>query len=269
MNYNYTNCYESKEERINAIAEDILKEYPNLGNLAIEAAKLEKPFGRVHEDYSQYSEQENHINRLIDIVIVTEDKQEFQNEYSKACEDLLKNYESWKRNFTYANPNEQEVYLVMQKYDEHIKDKEVSLITFEQASVEQQKRRKEKDMKRKADILRNKIPNLGEIADEVIKLEEESNIWIRFQENDIIRLVYIIKLTEFRKEYVEIYNDALKRLSEMYSNWVEYETKYMSEEKEMVVEMMNRFNTHLNDINKPIATYAEIRQEFLEQKKVK
>ena len=39
MNYNYTAYYKTDEERINAIAEDILREYPNLWNLDIESAK--------------------------------------------------------------------------------------------------------------------------------------------------------------------------------------------------------------------------------------
>ena len=51
------------------------------------------------------------------------------------------------------------------------------LITFGQAVVEQVKIRKEKELKRKADILRNNFTKLGEIADEVISLEEESGIW--------------------------------------------------------------------------------------------
>ena len=268
MNYNYTAYYKTDEERIKAISEDILSEYPNLGNLAIEAAKLEQPFGRVHEDYDQFSDDENHINRLIDIVIVTEGKPEFQTEYKRACEDLLKNYENWRRNFTYANPEEQSVYLVMQNFYQHTQDKEVPLITVNQASIEQAKKRKEKELKHKADILRNKFPILGKIADEVIKLEDESGIWIRFQENDIIRLVYAIKLMEGKEEYAEVYSDTLKKLSEMYSNWLKYETYYMDEEKEMVVEMMNRLSAHLEDKNIPISTYAEIKEEFSETKKL-
>ena len=100
MNYNYTAYYKTEEERINAIVEDILREYPNLGSLAVDAAKLEQQFGRVHEDYDQFSDDENHINRLIDIVIVTEGKPEFEAEYKKACEDLLNSYNRWRRNFT-------------------------------------------------------------------------------------------------------------------------------------------------------------------------
>lgn len=269
MNYNYTAYYKTEEERISAIAEDILREYPNLGSLAIEAAKLEKPFGRVHEDYDQFSNYENHINRLIDIVIVTEGNPKFKEEYKKACQDLLKSYNSWRKNFTYANPEEQSVYLVMQTFSKHMENDEIPLITVNQASIEQAKKRKEKELKAKADILRSQFPKLGKIADEVIKLEDESNIWIRFQENDIIRLVYAIKLTEGKEEYADVYSDTLKQLTEMYSNWLKHETYYMSEEKEMVVEMMNRLNAHLEDKNIPISTYAEIKEEFTTQNKTK
>ena len=270
MNYNYTAYYETDEERINAIAEDILREYPNLGNLAIDAAKLEQPFGRAHEDYAQFSDDENHINRLIDIVIVTEGKPEFQEEYKKAREDLLESYSRWRRNFTYANPEEQSVYLVMQKFNEHLENKEIPLITVNQATIEQRKALKEKELKSKANSLRNDFPKLGEIADEVIKLEDESGIWIRWIENDIIRLVTIIKLTEDRENCEEIYFEALERLKNMYSKWTQNEIKWhISEEQQMVIEMMNRLNAHLEDKSIPISTYAEIKEELSTQKKTK
>ena len=267
MNYNYTAYYKTEEERINAITEDILREYPKLGEFAREAAKLEQPFGRVHEDYDQFSDQENHINRLIDIVIVTEGKPEFQNEYKKACDDLIKNYQSWRRNFTYANPEEQSVYLVMQKFNEHLNDENQPLMTVKEATMEQRRILKEKELKQKADMLRKKIPNLNQVADEVIKLEDESGFWIRFQENDIIRLVTIIKLTENKDGYYEVYEQSLKKLMDMYSKWLKCETYYMNEEKQLVIEMVNRLNEHLEDKNIPILTYAEIKEEFSKQKR--
>lgn len=270
MDYNYTAYYKTEEERINAIVEDILREYPNLGSLAVEAAKLERPFGRVHEDYDRFSDDENHINRLIDIVIVTEEKPEFQAEYKKACEDLLKSYNSWSKNFSYANPEEQSVYLVMQKFYEHSKNKKVPLMTVNQAAIEQRKVLKEKELKCKADILRKDFPKLGEIADEVIKMEDESGIWIRWIENDIIRLVTIIKLTEDRENCEEIYFEAMERLKDMYTKWSQNEIKWhVSEEQQMVIEMINRLNSHLNDKNIPISTYAEIKEEFSRQRKTK
>ena len=268
MDYNYTAYYKTDEERINAIVKDILKEYPNLGNLAIDAAKLESPFGMGHEDEAQFSDYENCINRLIDIVIVTEGKPEFQKEYEKACKDLLTSYRDWRTNFTYANPEEQPVYLVMQRFNEHLQNKEVPFMTVNQASAELIKLRKEKDMKEKADWLRSDFPKLGAIADEVIKLEDESGIWIRWVENDIIRLVTIVKLTEDREDSKEIYSEALKRLNNKYSEWTQNEIKgNISEEQQMVIEMMNRLRAHLQDKSIPISTYAEIREESLAHKK--
>lgn len=261
MNYNYTAYYKTDEERINAIAEDILKEYPNLGELATEAAKMETPFGRAHEDYEGFSDQENHINRLIDIIIVTEGKKEFQAEYEKAYQDLLKNYESWKRNFTYANPEEQPAYLIIEMFKKHQNDQNVQLMTYGQASAEQRRRAKEKELKRKSDALRSEFPGLGQVADEVIKLEEESGFWIRFQENDIIRLVTIIKLIEGNNEYTEVYKKVLQVLEEKYTNWLKYETNYMSEEKKLIIEMMDKLKAHIEDNSVPISLYYELSQE--------
>lgn len=269
MDYKYTAYYENAEERIKAISEEILSEYPNLGILAIEAAQLETPFGRVNADYENFAEQENHINRLINIVIVTEGKPEFQEEYRKACADLLKNYESWEKCFSYANPEEQTVYMLMQKFKQHINNPQVPLMTYKEATDEQQKNRKEKNLKRAADVLRSKIPGLGAVADEVIRQEDESGIHLRFQENDIIRLVSIIKLIEKQPEYAEVYNNVLGQLKETYAQWLECETSVMWEEKNMVVEMMNRFSAHLENEIAPIVIYAEIKKEFEEAKKSK
>ena len=168
MKYNYTAYYETDEERFKAIEEDILSEYPRLGELAMEAAKMEKPFWRVHEDYDSFSNQENHINRLIDIVIVTEGKPEYQEEYQRACQDLIKNYSSWEREFTYANPEEQGVYLVMQRFYEHQKDKSKPLIILKEAVKIQRERATQKLLNDRSKILRAKYPLLGkEITDEM------------------------------------------------------------------------------------------------------
>lgn len=267
MQYNYTAYYETEEERIQAIVADIYREYPNLGLLAEVAARMETPFGRVHEDYDQFSDQENHINRLIDIIIVTEGKPKYQAEYDKACRDLQRYYASWEESFTYANPEEQASYLVMQQFEAHLKDKNVPLYTYKEASQEQGKRRKQKDQQRKADMLRYQYPKLGELADEVIRLEEESGIWIRFQENDIIRLVYIIKLAEEKPEYADLYYESITQLNEMYADWLKYETSYMSDDKQLIVAMMERLNEHLQNKNVPIATFPEIKKERLAQTK--
>ena len=88
MNYNDTTNYKNEQERIKSIAEDILSEYSNLGFLALEVAKLENPFGIVHDDYNRFNNEENNINRLNNIVIVTEGKPEFYSE----CKKLVRVY---------------------------------------------------------------------------------------------------------------------------------------------------------------------------------
>ena len=133
MKYEYTAYIKNDEARYKLIAEDILSEYPNLGDLAYEAAKLEKPFGRVHEDYWEFADYENKINRLIDIIIVTDGKSEYQEEYNKALKDIQTQFENWKRGFSYANPHEQEPYRVMETLAKHLKDSSVKLITFNEA----------------------------------------------------------------------------------------------------------------------------------------
>ncbi len=263
MKYNYTAYHKTDDERIKAIEEDILSDYPRLGELAMVAASMEEPFGRVHEDYELFSNQENEINRLIDIVIVTEGKDEYQEEYRKACNDLEESYQSWKRNFPYANPKEQSAYVVMQRFYEHQKDKKIPLITFKEAKRELRIMQNEKDIKMKSERLKEDYPMLGEeITNKVARDESESNIWLRFQENDIVRLVSIIKLIESKKQYEEAYVDCLKKLKEMYEKWYMYETRgSISSEQEMVIEMMKRFKEHLEDKNNPIVTYAEIKEE--------
>lgn len=263
MKYNYTAYYDTKEKRINAIAEDILSEYPRLGKLAIEAAEMEKPFGRVNADYDLFSDQENRINRLIDIVIVTEGKPQYQEEYLKACKDLIQNYESWKKCFTYANREEQAAYMVIKRFIEHEKDKSKPLMTFKEAQEEQWKLRREQEMQEKSERLRTRYPMLGsEITNKVIEDEYHSGIWLRFQEMDIIRLVSIIKLIEGNEKYTEAYKEYLKELKKMYEKWQKYENFYMNDDTKMVVEMMDRLNKHLADENVPIATFAEIKNEL-------
>ena len=60
---------------------------------------------------------------------------------------------------------------------------------------------------------------------------------------------------------------VLKELTKVYSNWVKYETSYMSDEKKLVVEMMERLKLHLKDKSVPIVTYAELKKEKEESKR--
>ncbi len=262
MQFGYTAYYDTEEERIEAIVTDMKREYPNLRELAYEAAKMETPFGRVHEDYDQFSHQENVINRVINIIIVTEGKPEYQEEYERACNTLRDYYYSWTKAFTYANPEEQEVYLVMEAFNQHQVDPSIPLMTYKEAGIVQSQRRKEKEIKYKADIFRNEYPKLGPIADEVIRLEEEGQYWMRFVENDIIRLVLVIKLIEGKKEYEELYSEILTVLKEKYANWIKYETRYyMSSDQQLVAQMMDSLIAHLEDNNVPIVTFGELKKQ--------
>ena len=205
MSYKWTAYYKTDDERIKAIVEDILKEYPRLGYLAEVAAKLETPFGQVHEDYELFSNQENHVNRLINIVIVTEGKPEFQREYEKACRDLREQYYSWQQGFTYANPDEQAAYLVWEQFMAHQRDKSVPLYTFKEAADEQRRRVRAKERKRNIEMLQYSYPGIGDLADELITMEEEQGIRFRFQEDNLLKLFYIIKLAQERPGYEQLY----------------------------------------------------------------
>ena len=262
MQFGYTAYYDTEEERIEAIVADMMREYPNLGSLAYDAAKMETPFGRVHEDYYQYSHQENVINRIINIIIVTEGKPEYQAEYERACNTLRDYYYSWSKAFSYANPEEQVVYLIMEAFNQHQVDSSVPLLTYKEAEQIQSQRRKEKEIKDKAEIFGNQYPNLGPIAEEVIRLEDEGDYWIRFVENDIIRLVLVIKLIEGKQEYEELYTEILTVLKDKYADWVQYETRgYMTSDQHLVVQMMDSVIAHLEDSNVPIVTFGELKKQ--------
>lgn len=265
MSYNFTAYYKTEEERIKAITEDILTEYPNLGYLAEVAAKMETPFGQVHEDYELFSNQDNHINRLINIVIVTEGKPEFRSEHEKACRDLREQYYSWETNFTYANPEEQEAYLIWEQFTKHLNNPSVPLYTYAEARDEQRRRRKEKERKTKIEMRKSAYPGLGDLAKDLLRLEEESGLHIRFQEDDLLQLFYIAKLASEHEGYEELYNKTVAQLQEKYAFWFEHETRWMSDEKKVIIEMMNRLNEHLANQNIPIATFVEMRKEMQER----
>ena len=70
-------------------------------------------------------------------------------------------------------------------------------------------------------------------------------------------------MTEDRKNCEEIYSEALKRLKDMYSEWIQNETQWhISENQQMVIEMMSRLKAHLEDKKVPISTFAEIKEEL-------
>ncbi len=287
MKYNYTAYYNSEEERIKAVADDILTEYPNLGILATEAAKMEKPFGRVHEDYWDFSEQANHINRLIDIVIVTEGKPQFSAEYEKACKDLASNFNSWKDSFTYANPEEQAVYYVMQRFQRHLEDPSIPLVTVKQADeiidrdhqakLDKMKwlrdhtmqynftsyyRTDEERIKAISDDILREYPNLGVLAIEAAKLERpfgsiHEDYWeFSSQENHINRLIDIIIVTEGKAEYTSEFQKACSDLEKNFDSWIKCYS-YANPEKQPAYILMTRYKDHFTKHDVPLITYNE------------
>ena len=92
----YTAYAKSDEERYEMIKNEILTDYPRIGDLAYEAAKLEVPFGRVNEDYMDFADYENYINRLICIAKVLDGKSEFNHEYKNVCKEIVEQYNYWR-----------------------------------------------------------------------------------------------------------------------------------------------------------------------------
>ena len=260
MKYEYTNIYEDEEERLLKIAEDILIEYPRLGVVALKAATMEEPFGAVHEDYSWYSEQENHINRLINIIIVTEGKKSFVDEYNKACEDLIANYAVWKDRFTYANPEDQPPYYIMTSFYAHKKNKDIPLMTYKQAKEEIRRRAEEKDLEALSNRLRYEIPSLGPIADQVAYLETANKTRITFDEVNLNRLVTIIKLTENNPNYQEAFDYALNKLAVDFEEWLNVYSRY-SNNANAITYMIDILRRHFNGEDVDIATLYELLDE--------
>ena len=115
-------------------------------------------------------------------------------------------------------------------------------------------------------MLRHQYPKIGDLATEVIRMEEESGIWVKFDEREIIRLVYIIKLAEENEDYEDVYSESIAQVRQLYQNYMQYGQPYMDEEKEAVIEMMSRLETHLTNGSVPIITFEEARQEVLNRR---
>ena len=291
MRYNYTAYYDTDEERIKAIKEDILTEYPRLGELAELAATLEQPFGRVNEDYWQFIDYTNRINRLIDIVIVTENKPEFTHEYQKACQDLIRNYQYWKQNYTYASPEKQSEFAIMQRFYEHQKDKSKPLLTMNQADKIGRVERENEDIINKwyrdhtmrynftayyntdeerieaitADILKE-YPRLGELAREAARLETpfgqvNEDYWeFSNQRNHINRLIDIVIVTEDKPEFKVEHEKACRDLTRNFQSWQRGFT-YSNPEEQPEYIVMQRYIAHVRDKSIPLITMEEAYNE--------
>jgi hypothetical protein len=287
MRYDYTVYHKTDEERIKAIKEDILSEYPRLGEVAELAAMLEEPFGPVHEDYWAFSNQSNHINRLIDIVIVTENRPEFREEYLKACSDLRSNYESWDYNFTYAGKERQPEYLIMKRFNEHLDNRRMPLLTMKQAEKILKTERENEDVIRNwqwehtmkyeytiyhktdeerieavaKDILRE-YPRLGELARNAASLElpfgPEHEDYSQFtnQRNHINRLIDIVIVTENKPEFRLEHEKACRDLVANFKSWQENYT-YANPEDQIEFKVMQRYFEHKRDNRFPLLTMKQ------------
>ena len=287
MKYEYTAYIKNEEERYKMIAEDILSDYPNLGDLAYEAAKLERPFGSHHIDYSGFAENENRINRLIDIIIVTDGKSEYQAEYNKALNDIKKEFENWRYGFTYANPEEQLAYMVMETLAKHLKDNSVKLITFNDAQdiklkeYEEKQRKAQyerdhtmeykytshiKDKEERAnfiakDILRE-YPDLGDLAYEAAKMERpfggvHEDYWdFADYENRINRLINIVIVTEGKEEFKKEYNKACKDLAKNIQGW-KNGFCYANPQEQAAYIVAERFYDHMDDEEIELVTFNQ------------
>ena len=290
MKYYFTAYCESDEERINLITEDILREFPNLGERARDAARLETPFGQVHEDYDGFIEYENEINRLIDIVIVTEDRPEFRKEYASAVSMLIEAYRCWRQGFTYANPEEQAPYLIMEAFREHQQNPRNILITYKEAKAELARKREEKDQQRKYDFdhtmqynytayydteeeriaavvedMKREYPRLGELLVEAAKMEEpfgqrhEDYDEFSRQENHLNRLIDIIILTEDNEEFKEEYEKACKDFMDYYHSW-RHCFSYANPEQQEAYVVGETFLKHRYDKSIPLMTFKDAKE---------
>ena len=287
MKYYYTAYCESDEERIKLITEDILSEYPNLGDTARVAAKMETPFGHVHEDYDAFSNQENEINRLIDIIIVTEGKPDFRNEYARAVSKFIEAYRSWRQAFTYANPEEQQPFLIMDAFKKHQQDPRYPLITYAEASAELKSRREAREAQERyrhdhtmqynytayydteeerinaiVEDMKREYPNLGGLLVEAAKMEtpfgsvHEDYDAFSDQENRMNRLIDLIILTEDKPEFRAEYQKACSSFLKNFESWQSCFT-YANPQEQTAYLVGQRFLAHQSDKSIPLVTFKE------------
>jgi hypothetical protein len=290
MRMEYTAYAKSDEERYQMIKEDILTDYPRIGDLAYEEAKLEVPFGRVNEDYMDFADYENSVNRLICIIKVLDGKSEYRDEFKKAVNDITKEYEYWRAAFPYANPEDNNVYLVMQSLIRHSQDKSQPILTFkdinEQRRIErEEERRRQEEIRNHTmrydytayaksdeerydmiakDILRE-YPNLKELAYEAAKMETpfgrvHEDYWgFADAENQVNRLIDIVILTEGKKGLEAEYDKACKSLELYLEVWRDGFT-YANPEDQEVYFIGEAYGRHKNDPSVPLITFKEAKE---------
>lgn len=252
-----------KNEKIKRIVNEVLNEYLNKENIVTEILDLEKNNEIVIDEFKESSLYENNIYKLINIIILIENKKEYENEYKIIKEDLIENYKNWKENYHFSNKDNHPVSIIMKRFYEHLQDINKPLITQKKANEIIYQEYKEKEIQNKANILKNKYPKLRSIAEEVIRLEYENEIIIN--DNYIIRMISIIKLIEGKEEYLEVYNEILNEINKAYQSLNENPNILFSDKKN-IDEMINNLTKHINDKNVPLLSYFEIKEKLFKNK---
>ena len=287
MRMQYTAYAKSDEERYEMIKNEILTDYPRIGDLAYEAAKLEVPFGRVNEDYMDFADYENYINRLICIAKVLDGKSEFKHEYTNVCKEIVEQYNYWRRAFPYANPEDNNVYIVVKALNEHLKDNSVGIITFKDVN-EQRRIAREEELRRleeirnhtmkydftayaksdeeryeiiTKDILRE-YPGLKDLAYEAAKMETpfgrvNEDYWdFADYENQVNRLINIVILTEGKTGLETEYRKACDDLESSLDAW-RRGYSYANPEDQAVYFVGEAYRRHKTNPSLPLITFKE------------
>ena len=259
MKYEYTIFIKDEKERIKTITDDILIEYPRLGVMAEKIAKMERPFGPSYDTFTAFSVQENCINRLIDIIIVTEGKDIFKEEYTKACEDLERNFQSWLHLFSNDIYKKQPVYLVMQSFYAHQSNNNFPIMTFSQAIEEIKRRNEEENITKSANGLRELIPELAEFAEQVAYIESTYDR-LDMSLKDISNLVIAFNLLEEDPKNQQLCQEIVNVLKEKYISWLNTygNNPNYSNKRRILSVMMERLNRHLKGENIEVLSYYDI-----------
>ncbi len=290
MQYGYSGYITDVDERIEFIANDILREYPNIGMVrALQAARLEPASFRCHEDYDQFDFQKREIFRLINIINVTRIDPNLRPEFDRALADIRRAFASWNRAFTYANPEEQTEYIIMQKLQTYLNDNRELFPTVEMVEAEIRRKRLLEEQERQRiidstmqygytgyikdpderaifiakDILRE-YPNLGlEIALEAAYLEppsfrcHEDYDQFDYEKREIFRLINIINVTRNNPALKAEFDKAVSDIREAFRNWKRNFT-YANPKEQTEYMIMEQLEIYLNDNSQEFPTVESV-----------
>lgn len=114
--------------RAKDIATDISFEYPEIPEyLRLEIASMESPIKGCHEDYDMFYKDELRIYRLFNMLQILYQYKNYKNIFDKAYEDIKESYKMFLKHFTYANPGEQKVSMIMRTIKDFTGDTEIEI----------------------------------------------------------------------------------------------------------------------------------------------